>query len=283
MLKQVRKLIHELLSALLPNYRLGTRLLEPHKFLLEGAVLARLDVPDGIFYIDTQSKLISCAFNGVYEIHIDKYLKKVILEDIDIIVNIGANIGFYTVSLANHFKKNSIIGIEPNPEAYLLLQKNVTINGLNERVTVYNSCVSDKICEVRFNYIKGKSEFSSLNKIIPEYGGNSIQLTKVISSFPLNHFVGDNKVGLILMDVEGAENLVLDGALELIKSDRPVIIMECADKLLSSFNSSSSKVISLLKSLDYSVLTLDNSSSAFSSSYNGTILAYNKTKLHFQF
>ena len=282
MVNLIKVKIHEILGAIFPNYKIGSRILESHKFLLEGVVLAKLDIPDGLFYIDTQSKMVLSAFSGTYENQIEKYLKKVTLKKDDTIVNIGANIGFYTVSLSNLFKNNSVIGIEPNPEAYTLLEKNIFINGLKDRVTLFNSCVSSEMSEVTYNYIKGKSEFSSLKKIIPEYAGDAVQITKVIKSYPLQHFTGKTKIGLIVMDVEGAENLVLDGAIDLIKKDLPVIIMECADKLLVSFNSSAYKVISILESLGYTILALDNPSLKITRSYNGTILAYNRNDSHFK-
>ena len=58
----------------------------------------------------------------------------------------------------------------------------------------------------------------------------------------------DQEIGLIKIDVEGHENKVIDGSIELLKKNKPVIIME----LRNYQNSMEPEIINKLKSLGYS-------------------------------
>jgi hypothetical protein len=76
------------------------------------------------------------------------------------------------------------------------------------------------------------------------------------------------------MDVEGAEQLVLDGGKDIIIRDRPLILCECADVLLEKFQSSSSQLISFLKDIDYEVRDSKRPQKPLVTPFEGNILAF---------
>lgn len=58
---------------------------------------------------------------------------------------------------------------------------------------------------------------------------------------------------IIKIDVEGAEEMVLEGARGIMADHKPYVIIEVHPKQLRAFGSSVGRVISLLKSFDYEV------------------------------
>jgi hypothetical protein len=79
------------------------------------------------------------------------------------------------------------------------------------------------------------------------------------------------KPGILVINVEGAENQVLKGSIETLKKYRPTIISELDDNLLKEQNSDSREIIKLLSSLGYNVLDCKGSAPSFP--FAGNIIA----------
>jgi hypothetical protein len=63
-------------------------------------------------------------------------------ESSDIFLDVGAHIGLYTIRLARRVSK--VIALEPEPQNYLFLYRNVVMHGLNNKVLVLPIAASDK-------------------------------------------------------------------------------------------------------------------------------------------
>ena len=234
------------------TYKVGIRIKQWRNIVLDGELLVKMDKPNGKFYVDARSHLINGALNGAHEIETINLIHKLKLKD-GIIVNIGANIGFYAIELSNIFPNKKILAIEPNPEAFSLLVKNININNLSNNIEAINVCISNINEIVPFSIIPGKSEYSSINGIVMETVKNEKQTIIDVESKLLGDIVSGKKVSLIFMDVEGAEKMVLDGCLDLILKDKPIIICECSNLLLKKFKSSSLDLINTLEKLNYKI------------------------------
>jgi hypothetical protein len=79
--------------------------------------------------------------------------------------------------------------------------------------------------------------------------------------------------GFIKIDTEGAELLVLRGALKTLQQEHPVILFELSDRLLASLNSSSEQVIVLLRECGYRLMNADDLKGTISFPFEGSILA----------
>ena len=97
------------------------------------------------------------------EIFEDKvYLKHGIsLKDGDTVIDIGANIGLFTLFVNQLIKNAEIYSFEPSPVVYELLKINSTIYGAN--IKTFNVGVSDKKKTARFNFYNRSSVFSGFN------------------------------------------------------------------------------------------------------------------------
>lgn len=139
------------------------------------------------------------------------------------IVDIGANIGKYSIIAARSLNRNGrVVSIEAEPYNFSVLEKNIILNNLTNVIPVNKACFSKK----------GKLEFY----VEKEGGGlHSLYKTKdhskkmIVEGDTLDNILKKlqiKKVDLIKVDVEQAEPDVLRGAIKTIKRDRPTIIFE---------------------------------------------------------
>jgi hypothetical protein len=125
----------------------------------------------------------------------------------DIIIDIGAHVGFFALRAARKARKGFILAIEPHPFNYQLLTKNIKANNIsNIRALRLALWSSDGVMKL---YLAGSSSHSlkSFQKNIKNYiEVQTKTLDTVIKEF------GIQRVNLIKIDVEGAELEVLRGA-----------------------------------------------------------------------
>jgi FkbM family methyltransferase len=206
----------------------------------------------GVFAIDLRSHIaLQILEQGAYELETTDYIGRVKLEKDGVVVNVGANVGLMAVLLAKRFARKTV-AIEPNPEAFEFLQKNIALNDLSGRVACVQACVGAKPGQVDFSFVKGKPEYSSMGEIVHPCVNNEVREVLSVSVKPLDQLV-DDRVAFMLIDTEGAEELVLEGAQTLIERDHPVIMCECTDVLLPKFGTTAKNVVNRLLAQGYKV------------------------------
>lgn len=134
-------------------YKFGKSALNWNKRIINGEILVSMDYPKGQFYIDLRSHFINASISGEYERNLMQMVERYKISD-GLIINIGANIGFYAIHLANSFPNHKVIALEPNPDAYTLLLKNIEQNNLANRIQAINVCISDKIGSIPFSIVR---------------------------------------------------------------------------------------------------------------------------------
>ncbi len=155
-------------------------------------------------------------------IHRDLYLKstreessvkitKELLKKGDIVLEAGANIGYYVILESKKIgKEGKIYAVEPVKENFELLKKNVEINKL-KNVEINKLAFSDSNGEIEIN-ISSDSNLNTPIKI-----GNSSKTEKV-KSITLDSFFKDKrKPTFMRMDIEGFENVIFMGGIETLK------------------------------------------------------------------
>jgi FkbM family methyltransferase len=132
-------------------------------------------------------------------------------------IDVGAHIGSVIASVAQSDASIKIIAIEAIPEKAFRLRTKFA------HVDVHACAVSDQQGEVPF-YINTKdSGYSSLGR--PTGDTNSFAQIRVRME-KLDDLVPHENVGVIKIDVEGAELAVLRGSKEIIAQSRPTIMFE---------------------------------------------------------
>ena len=129
-----------------------------------------------------------------YKMREPRYSKEYVnfIEEEDIVLDVGANIGFFTI-LSSEAKK--VIAIEPVERCIKILKNNIYMNDM-KNVEVLNVALGDG----KPLYIEETSAVN-LSKIVNKPGEN----TKEISSFDLNYFVKEYNANFVKIDAEGYE------------------------------------------------------------------------------
>ena len=170
-----------------------------------------------------------------------------LVKDGDWVIDIGANVGHYTVKLSNLVgPEGRVIAFEPIPITFLYLVEN-TKNCKNKNITLINSAVSDVTTEVGMsipNFTSGVKNYYQANISTVNEESNTLVMTLTIDSFRIMH-----KVSLIKIDAEGHEPTVFKGMTNLIQRDKPIIIIETVTENIRNF----------LTKLGYSEIKYENS------------------------
>jgi FkbM family methyltransferase len=149
----------------------------------------------------------------------------------DLIIEIGANVGVFTVffdALAQRGSRpKSIIAFEPSREAYARLLSNLKVNGATS-VTTFNAAVGLASGFETFYEPEGHLTNGSFHKEFSEIFSNTVRSTTVlvVGAMELASFVSSARGTLIKIDVEGFEPQLLEAMSELIKRYRPDLLIE---------------------------------------------------------
>jgi FkbM family methyltransferase len=120
----------------------------------------------------------------------------------DIFVDIGANVGSYTVLSSAEIGAKTI-SVEPVPVAYKYLKENVYVNNLNGLVETFNICLGSTTGRIKFT--------KSLDTVNHVALGNELDIIEVPVK-RLDDVLGGKSPILLKVDVEGYELEVLRGA-----------------------------------------------------------------------
>ncbi len=201
---------------------------------------------------DELSRRFRCF--GVYEPRTSRALREHVRPD-EVFIDIGANLGLHSLGVAQDIGCH-VVAFEPHPSIADCLDKSIEINDLSSKVKCFRVALSNEDGLATLVQPLTHAGISALEGPNPNFRkGNRLevqvaQLDK-LSDFHRHLSDIDKRVGLIKIDIEGAEERALRGMIHLLKEHRPTIIMELYDGNLFGFVSSRVAVIELLASLDY--------------------------------
>ena len=164
---------------------------------------------------------------------LDYYSRKKNIERNDIyVLDIGANIGWYTFILGN--KGYNIISFEPSTTNYYILNKNYCLNNntniilINKGLDIEETNIS--IYHPLINIGNAISSNDAYNSNIKNYIKEEINLTKLEKYIP---YLVNKNLALMKLDIEGSEGKAIESGKELItKYHIPFIFMEWTPKAL---------------------------------------------------
>jgi FkbM family methyltransferase len=159
----------------------------------------------------------------------------------DLFVDVGANVGSYTLLAAS--TGANCISFEPLPETYRKLVRNIGMNGLMSRVDAVNAGVGSAPGELRFT-----ADLDTENHVV--FGGCEGRVQKVPVT-TLDEKVGDRNVSLVKIDVEGFEAEVIRGAQHLLSTHPPAALIVEANDASHRYSSDQEGFVGLMRGFGY--------------------------------
>ncbi len=143
-----------------------------------------------------------------------------------IIVDIGANTGVYALIAQAANPQAQVIAVEPILRVYDKLMENIALNG--SRIRAFRAAITDHDGTGIIYDQKGAEHVLAVS-MEPDWGGNKGRESVEIPVRTLPSIMkeaGGGPIDLLKIDVEGHEAAVLEGARDLIRQDRPSILIE---------------------------------------------------------
>jgi FkbM family methyltransferase len=151
--------------------------------------------------------------DGVREKKSTEIMKRFIRPD-DIILELGANIGYYVLIESTVLSDTGYIyAVEPAPENVTLLKKNIALNNIRN-VEVFHMAMSDK--EGIAKLYMGKA--CNLHSLVGSPNAIDAEFVEVETNTVDNFLKGRKSITFLRMDIEGYEATVIDGMQETLES-----------------------------------------------------------------
>lgn len=187
---------------------------------------------------------LNLSINGVYG-ELDTKIVREQIKEGDIVIDVGANIGYYTLIFAQLVgKSGKVFAFEPEPKNFEILKKNIEINNY-DNVIVEQKIVSEKCGKMKL-YV---SNSDIVGHRIQQMGNleNFVEVESVTLDDYMKKLNLDEKVNFIKIDVEGAEPNVLEGSKEILeKNNHLKIFTEFNRAVVKNYGTDPKKMIDLL-------------------------------------
>jgi len=191
--------------------------------------LARLTSRDG--YVEARAAPFDLTFTGpatdcitrhiyrlgAHEPHITRYLlDHVSLGPEDVALDVGANLGWYSVLLDRLSEPGArIFAFEPDAENFRLLNRNLEANGAT-RVTALNLALGDSPGFAELHRYKATNS-GRHSLLAGNPGGDALRVpVDTLRNIWRQHNLGSRPIRFLKIDVEGFEYYVLRGAGDLL-------------------------------------------------------------------
>jgi len=212
----------------------------------------------GKMILDTNNGLaqrIRCE--EAYEPAVRREFERIVSKGVNVI-DIGANMGYYSILASRMIGPTKrVFAFEPQARMVTKLRRNIELNAL-QNVEIFPFALADTPGTVTFHVPpEGAEGLGSMRangrfQVVKTVDVETQRLDDVMVK------LGNPKIGLVKMDAEGAELLILRGAERLLSSpDRPDLIFEAYEKNCKPFGYCVFDLLKYINSFGYRVRQLD--------------------------
>jgi len=196
------------------------------------------EMKDGTkMHVDLRTRTERVSFyTGEYDSFFISTIKSLFKVD-SCFLDIGANIGFYSIAIANYIKEEGsngkVISFEPFEGNYKTLSKNLKLNSLENYCLLNSYGLSDKSTETEITLREdfkhgshtGNAAINTSEEMDKGFKLSPIKL-EILDEVWNKYFDDLGKIDIIKMDIEGHEDFCLKGGKTTIEKHRPAILME---------------------------------------------------------
>ena len=174
-----------------------------------------------------------------------------------VFIDVGANDGLFSLFASQRVGDEGMVwAFEPSDREFTRLEQNLTLNQLRNvrpfRIALADHSGDGNLAIAGFEH-EGQNTLG-------DFVHRRVELirTERVSLRALDDLVGQEnllKVDVIKLDVEGAEQRVLEGARGVLSRFRPIVLFEALDPALQKQGGSVEKLIDIFRSLQYRLFT----------------------------
>jgi FkbM family methyltransferase len=173
-------------------------------------------------------------------------LMRQLLSSEDVVADVGANIGYFSLVAAKYAGR--VFAIEASPSTCVKLRQNLSLNpDLAQRIQ--DCCVglaAEEGSAVLYNSL-AQPDLASLQPLTC-----ADTYTETIHVTTLDALLGEERLSFLKIDVEGGEWAVLQGAAQHLQRDRPLMLVELIELFQMRSGSSCQTIVDHLQQLHYS-------------------------------
>jgi FkbM family methyltransferase len=185
---------------------------------------------------------------GYYDKPLGNLLKKIIKPG-DVFMDIGANIGYFSMLAAIKEPSANVIAFEPAIANFEKLSQNIVLNKFRNIQTV--KAAAGEFNEEKILYLSAEDNMGMNSFEQPENYSGKKEKVKVVRMDDWFRQSGLSRINIIKMDTEGSELSVLNGMKEILMKFKPLLIIEINPETLSRFYVAPDSIISFLYELNY--------------------------------
>jgi FkbM family methyltransferase len=190
----------------------------------------------------------SLYYTGTFEPRTTALIEAALLPG-DIFVDVGANVGHYTlIAAAAVGARGHVHAIEASATTAERLRHTILRNDLFKSVSIHVIAAADCPYKAALRAV-GDDTSVGLRHIRPD-GHDSI--VEHVQAAPLDDVLADVRAHVVKIDVEGADLRALIGMRRLLERARPrLVVAEAQDPLLGAFGDSVEAMDDYMRTLDY--------------------------------
>lgn len=174
------------------------------------------------------------------------------------VIDVGANIGFFSLLLATLVGRGGqVLAFEPVKYLYDALEISIAENHFGERMQAHNCAISEQIGRAVIRHAPGTLNFGGAH--LAEQIRDDDHAYDEVATRTLSEFLSDRRCEFVKIDAEGAEFRVLSGGLDLLRRDRPIVVVELFNEQLRRVSdSTATNLIKFMAQLGYRCFEIEN-------------------------
>ena len=218
-----------------------------------------ITLPEGTLSLDQTDPVISGAITfGVFEVYETEIFRTYVKPGMTV-VDIGANIGYYTLLAAKGVgTEGRIYAFEPERASHELLKKNMCANECTN-VSLFTTAISDKESEAILHISKankGNHSIINLPNRSQEFTTSANITTNTLDNICLSEKI--TNIDLIKIDVEGAEGLVLAGMQKTLALPKITLFLEFFPENLRQAGNDPAQILAMLTSHGFVISNMNS-------------------------
>ena len=222
-------------------------------FLLMRLIPERIIMPEGTLLLNKKDAVVSGALTlGVYERGSLARWRELVKDGMTV-VDVGANIGIYTLIAARRNPNGRVIAIEPNAENADVLERMIKVNSLRN-VTVLRVAAGATRGQGMLHLDQHNKGQHSLVAFQEAVGSETVSVHRIDD---VMSEMGVHRVDLVKMDIEGFEAKAFAGMSGLLDTGHPTLLFEFMPEWIRRAGDDPCELLMSLEKRGYHLSTLN--------------------------